>query len=99
MVIWIIDVITFIERFDMINRDKNFNKRGFTLKELRRPVGVLQRPILKDVVLNDPWENPYVYEYERRSKGEPQLMSFGADGKMGGEGADTDLYCPKKIDF
>tara|TARA_R110001606_G_scaffold169449_1_gene314501 strand:- start:6521 stop:7006 length:486 start_codon:yes stop_codon:yes gene_type:complete len=43
-----------------------------------------------DEVPNDPWAHPYEY----RSPGENggfDLVSFGADGKIGGEGQDADI--------
>lgn len=36
----------------------------------------------------DPWGNDYVYALE---KGEPKVVSFGADGQPGGEGYDADI--------
>jgi general secretion pathway protein G len=39
---------------------------------------------------NDPWGNPYQYA-NPGLRGEIDVFSFGADGKAGGEGEDTDL--------
>lgn len=40
----------------------------------------------------DPWGNPYQYQVPgTRSGGRYDLFSFGADGKPGGEGPDTDI--------
>ena len=39
---------------------------------------------------NDPWGNPYQY-LNPGVKGEVDVMSFGADGKSGGEGRDADI--------
>lgn len=36
----------------------------------------------------DPWNNEYVYMYE---SGKPVIISYGADGQPGGEGADADI--------
>lgn len=36
----------------------------------------------------DPWGNDYVYSLE---KGEPKVVSYGADGQPGGEGYDADI--------
>jgi general secretion pathway protein G len=36
----------------------------------------------------DPWDNPYIY---RNEGGRFSLLSFGKDGKEGGEGLDADL--------
>ncbi|MDR3067387.1 MULTISPECIES: type II secretion system major pseudopilin GspG [Comamonas] len=39
---------------------------------------------------NDPWGNPYQY-LNPGVKGPIDIMSFGADGKAGGEGKDADI--------
>ncbi|ARU06338.1 type II secretion system protein GspG [Comamonas serinivorans] len=39
---------------------------------------------------NDPWGNPYQY-LNPGVRGEVDVMSFGADGKQGGEGKDADI--------
>jgi general secretion pathway protein G len=39
---------------------------------------------------NDPWGNPYQY-LNPGVKGAIDIMSFGADGKAGGEGKDADI--------
>jgi general secretion pathway protein G len=43
-----------------------------------------------DQLPTDPWGTPYVY-LNPGIKGEIDVMSFGADGKAGGEGRDADL--------
>jgi general secretion pathway protein G len=43
-----------------------------------------------DQLPTDPWGTAYVY-LNPGIKGEIDVMSFGADGKAGGEGRDTDL--------
>jgi len=43
-----------------------------------------------DQLPNDPWGTPYVY-LNPGIKGEIDVMSYGADGKAGGEGKDADL--------
>ena len=46
----------------------------------------------KKKTLLDPWGNPYVYRYPSESgKDEPEIISYGADGKPGGDGVNTDL--------
>jgi general secretion pathway protein G len=45
-------------------------------------------PYLRGAVPNDPWGNAYVYESDGRSF---TLMSYGADGRQGGEGNDADI--------
>lgn len=44
----------------------------------------------KDIPL-DPWGNPYVYKYPGDHGDEPDIISYGADGKPGGEGENADI--------
>jgi general secretion pathway protein G len=51
-----------------------------------------REPYLRKDVPNDPWGHPYIY----KSPGEVNpngydLLSYGADGKPGGEGDDADI--------
>lgn len=39
--------------------------------------------------LLDPWQNPYAYELTGSSK--YKIISYGADGDIGGEGEDADI--------
>lgn len=49
------------------------------------------RPYLDNGKLpNDPWGNPYVYIYPG-VYGEVDILSYGADGRPGGEGPDADI--------
>ncbi|THU04565.1 type II secretion system protein GspG [Lampropedia puyangensis] len=49
------------------------------------------RPYLDNAKLpKDPWGNPYVYVFPG-VYGEVDILSYGADGKPGGEGADADI--------
>jgi len=43
-----------------------------------------------DKLPNDPWGNPYQY-LNPGVRGEVDVLSFGADGKNGGEGFDADI--------
>jgi len=46
-------------------------------------------PYLKKGQLpDDPWGNPYEYRY---SRGVPEIVSLGADGRPGGSGEDADV--------
>jgi len=46
-------------------------------------------PYLKKGELpDDPWGNPYEYSY---SRGVPEIVSLGADGRPGGSGEDADV--------
>jgi len=53
------------------------------------PVPSNWRPYLEKLP-NDPWGNPYQY-LNPGVQGEVDVMSFGADGKPGGEGKDADI--------
>jgi general secretion pathway protein G len=48
-------------------------------------------PYLPKDVPNDPWGNPYIYKYPGTHGDEPEIMSYGADGKEGGEKEDADI--------
>ncbi|MFL6566287.1 MAG: type II secretion system major pseudopilin GspG [Burkholderiales bacterium] len=47
-------------------------------------------PYLKKAVPMDPWGRAYVYRMPAE-KGEFQLLSYGRDGKPGGNGEDADI--------
>jgi general secretion pathway protein G len=47
-------------------------------------------PYLKKAVPTDPWGRAYVYRVPGE-KGEFQLLSYGRDGKPGGNGEDADI--------
>ena len=53
------------------------------------PMPVNWRPYLEKLP-NDPWGRPYQY-LSPGVKGEIDVMSFGADGLVGGEGKDADI--------
>ncbi|MCD9026841.1 type II secretion system major pseudopilin GspG [Luteimonas sp. BDR2-5] len=47
-------------------------------------------PYLRGAVPLDPWGNPYVYRVPG-ARGDYDLISFGRDGRPGGEGEDADV--------
>lgn len=47
-------------------------------------------PYLKKEIPNDPWGNAYVYRAPGRSGGY-EIVSYGADGREGGEGENADI--------
>ena len=50
-------------------------------------------PYLKRSELLDPWKNPYIYiEEGERNPGSYDLVSYGADGELGGEDDNEDIY-------
>lgn len=49
-------------------------------------------PYLRKDIPLDPWKHPYSYQSPgTQSGGGYDLLSFGADGKAGGEGEDADI--------
>ncbi len=47
---------------------------------------------VEDPIPNDPWGNPYIYlSPSNRTGSDYDLMSYGRDGKLGGDGFDTDI--------
>jgi general secretion pathway protein G len=46
-------------------------------------------PYLENRVPLDPWHRPYIYLLSADSA--PEILSYGADGKPGGEGFDADI--------
>jgi general secretion pathway protein G len=42
----------------------------------------------------DPWDHPYVYQSPGPGDTPYRLLSYGADGKEGGEGEDADIAIP-----
>jgi general secretion pathway protein G len=49
-------------------------------------------PYLPKEIPPDPWGNPYVYKYPGEHGDEPDIISYGADGRPGGEGENADIY-------
>ena len=50
-------------------------------------------PYLKKSQLNDPWGNPYIYiEDGQINPGSYDVISYGADGQLGGENENADIY-------
>lgn len=47
-------------------------------------------PKFIDKIRNDPWGNPYVYN-QPGTDSPYDLICYGADGREGGDGADTDI--------
>lgn len=47
-------------------------------------------PYLKKDIPNDPWGNPFVYRIPGRNGGY-EVISYGADGKEGGDGDNVDV--------
>jgi general secretion pathway protein G len=58
-----------------------------------RPEGVERwdGPYLPQDVPMDPWGHPYAYRYPGEHGDEPDIVSYGSDGRAGGEGEDADV--------
>lgn len=69
------------------------------LEALReQPAGVERwdGPYVRKELPLDPWGRPYVYE-SPSEHGDYGILSYGADGKDGGVGADTDIVSWKDL--
>jgi len=63
--------------------------QALVVKPTAGPAPLNWKPYL-DKLPNDPWGRPYQY-LNPGLKGEVDVMSFGADGKTGGEGRNADV--------
>jgi general secretion pathway protein G len=63
--------------------------QALVAKPTTDPVPANWRPYLEKLP-GDPWGRPYHY-LQPGIKGEVDVLSFGADGKAGGEGKDADI--------
>lgn len=62
------------------------------LKPARNSPADWNGPYLRKSLPKDPWDRPYIYRYPgTENAGGFDLMTFGADGELGGEGEDADL--------
>ena len=64
------------------------------LQALRQqPEGVenWQGPYVQKEIENDPWSHPYVYHFPGDHGDEPDIISLGADGAVGGDGINADV--------
>ncbi|MBE9610396.1 type II secretion system major pseudopilin GspG [Chitinilyticum litopenaei] len=48
-------------------------------------------PYLMKDAPNDPWDRPYVYKYPGDNGQDYSLITYGLDGRAGGEGEDADI--------
>jgi len=49
-------------------------------------------PYISRKLPKDPWDNDYIYKNPGENNLPFSIMSFGGDGKIGGEGANADIY-------
>jgi general secretion pathway protein G len=64
------------------------------LQALRtRPEGMERwdGPYLPQDIPMDPWGHPYIYRFPGEHGDEPDIISYGNDGRAGGEGEDADI--------
>ena len=61
------------------------------LREKPQAVNNWQGPYLPQDIPMDPWGNPYIYKYPGEHGDEPDLVSLGADGQIGGDAMNTDI--------
>ncbi len=62
------------------------------LRTKPQDVNQWQGPYLPQDIPADPWSNPYIYRYPPEGGGlEPEIISYGADGKPGGDGIFADI--------
>ncbi|MEJ2403692.1 MAG: type II secretion system protein GspG [Candidatus Thiodiazotropha sp.] len=70
-----------------------FGKEGWFSLLKNREVeenSFLNRILVRNGMPIDPWGNPYMYKYPGKTK-EFDIISYGADGKAGGVGEDSDI--------
>jgi general secretion pathway protein G len=48
-------------------------------------------PYLSGALPKDPWGRSYMYQAPKDTSQEPHIVSYGADGKEGGSGNDSDV--------
>lgn len=63
------------------------------LEILTKPSEKMPEPPLKaNQKLTDPWGNPYQYNCPGEASNPYEVISYGADGREGGEGGDSDIF-------
>jgi general secretion pathway protein G len=50
-----------------------------------------QGPYLPQEIPVDPWGRPYTYKFPGEHGDEPDIISLGADGQLGGDGINADI--------
>jgi general secretion pathway protein G len=89
------DINTFMNALNLYKLDTGgFPSTDQGLQALRvKPDGVANwaGPYLQRDVPLDQWAHPYLYKYPGEHGEEPDIISLGADGQPGGEGANADI--------
>ncbi|MBI1841719.1 MAG: type II secretion system major pseudopilin GspG [Verrucomicrobia bacterium] len=83
-------ISTFGTALDAFEVDMGYYPRGKNgLRDLVDPprdAANWKGPYMKNDIPNDPWGNPYIYEYPgKRNAKSYDLMSMGPDGRVGGD--------------
>ena len=89
---FIVMLSTALEAYKMDVGDYPSTEQG--LQALRiKPEGAARwdGPYLHKDVPPDPWNHPYIYRFPGKTPGKPEIISYGADGKPGGEGENADI--------
>jgi general secretion pathway protein G len=53
-------------------------------------------PYLPQEVPKDPWDHNWIYKFPGDHGNEPDIISYGADGRPGGDGVNVDIVSWKK---
>jgi general secretion pathway protein G len=61
------------------------------LREQPADAGNWNGPYVARDVPSDPWGHDYIYRYPGTHGADPEIVSYGADGKPGGEGKNADI--------
>lgn len=89
------DINTFMNALNLYKLDTGtFPTTDQGLQALRvKPEGVANwaGPYLQRDIPLDQWGHPYLYKYPGEHGEEPDIVSLGADGQPGGEGANADI--------
>lgn len=81
-------IVDAVEQFQLLYSRYPTNDEG--LEILTQPTDRMPEPLLSGSAPVDPWNNPYAYNSPGLD--EPfEVISYGADGQEGGEGADRDI--------
>jgi len=80
---------TQIQNFGMALDKYALEKNGYPTTDQGLQT-LVQDGIIKKIP-NDPWGNPYIYRSPGENDPDYEIMSYGADGKEGGEGFDADI--------
>jgi len=67
------------------------NEQGLAALRENPDVKGWSGPYLAQDIPLDPWGRPYVYRYPGEHSDEPDIVSWGANGKPGGNGNDADV--------